>query len=200
MNTSMMRRLLALAFGAQLFLAVPAGAAEDERFTSLHGSICRPTDKMGTAFKFPFITTAGIANNDPNTMTVNCPIPMTSRQKNTFLSAIHSTGGSFTDKCNHYYADGRPWVEVYDRNPSVDVSCTLYVLGDGNAVQSSYTTGTINVSQGPAIRLFFPVNNYLMLADKNRLQVRCDVPGKPASGDWSYVARLGITTCEGDPP
>jgi hypothetical protein len=200
MNISIIRRLSALIFGAQLLLALPARAAEDERFTSLHGSICRPDVRVPSPYKFPLITTAGIANNDPSAMVVNCPIPMTRRQKNTFLSAIHNTGGSFTDKCDHYDANRRPWVEVYDRNPSADVSCTLFVLGNGGYTQASFSVATTNVSQGPAIKLFFPINNYFMLTDTNRLMVRCSLPEKPTNGDWSYVARLGISTCEGDPP
>jgi hypothetical protein len=199
MNIPMIRRLLALVCGAQLFFALPAGAAEDERFTTFHGTICRTTKQPGMPFTWPLLFTAGLGNTDPSAMTFDCPVPVVSRQKNTFLSAMHATSAPFTDKCDRYSADRRPWVEVYDRSATADVSCTLYVLGDGNAVQSQYTVTSTSQNQGPSIRLLFPVNNYLMLPENSRLHVRCTVPGKSPS-DWSWIARFGFNTCEGDPP
>jgi hypothetical protein len=195
------RRLLPLLLGAQLLIALPARAAEDERFTALHGTICRPIPEFGVTLTPPLITTAGIGNTDPTgTMKVECPIPMVSRTKNTFLSAKHSrdASGNFVGKCQTDTTD-TPWVEVYDRSGSSDVSCTLFVLGDGNAVVSSFTETTFHANSGPAVKIFFPVNSRLMMSERNRLYVQCTVPPR-GTGDFSYVARFGIATCEGDPP
>jgi hypothetical protein len=194
------RRLLPLLFGAQLLVALPARAAEDERFTSLHGSICRVIPPpLGTTLSPPIVITAGIGNTDRNaTMTVECPIPITSRTRNTFLSAKHSrdAGGNMVGKCQTNTVDA-PWVEVYDRSSTADVECALFVLGSGNTFVSRFDATTAHANSGPAIKMIFPVDSRLTLTQSNRLYVQCTIP--PAAGDTSYVARFGFATCEGEP-
>jgi hypothetical protein len=192
--------MLPLLFGLQL-LAVPARAAEDERFTALHGSICRAMKEGVTVLQPPIVTTAGIGNADRyTTMNVECPIPMTSRKQATFLSAKHSrdAAGAFVGKCQTDTWDA-PWVEVYDRHPSRDVSCTLFVMGSGNAVVSSFTAATFAWNKPEATKIFFSVNSRYMIPANNRLYVQCAVPPS-GTGDNSYIARFGFATCEGDPP
>jgi hypothetical protein len=200
-NSTLMIVWLPVLLGAQLMAAGPAGAVEDERFTAVHGTACRVLRREGVLTKFPLMITAGVGNVDPAMLPLECPIPMTSGARSTFLSAKHNvvnSNGTFGDKCNHFDSNSRPWVEVYDRHASADVSCTLLVLGFGNAVQSSFTVASTNMNQGPAVKLFFPMTTFLALTEQNRLYVQCQVPAK--SNDFSFVARFGIPTCEGDPP
>jgi hypothetical protein len=192
--------LLPALLGAQFMIAGPARAVEDERITTVHGTACRLSKNPRVAVKFPRMITAGIGNTDPNTQTVDCPIPLTSASRSTFLSAKHNmvSNGTFGDKCNHFDSNSRPWVEVYDRNPTADVSCTLFILIGGNAVQTSFTVASTGINQGPAVKLFFPMTNFMAMTDPSHVYVQCQIP--PPAADVSYVARLGFPTCEGDPP
>lgn len=172
----------------------PSHAQEEERFTSLHGTICRVTNSVT-----PFLNTAGIGNpSATSTLNLDCPVPMTGRHNYLYLAARHTrvdTSGNYLGTCTHNTDTSRaPWVEVYDRNANADVFCNLHMLGDGNAVVSSWGVRSTG-SQGPVQRLRFPMTVWRYIPDTARLYVQCSVPAK--TSDFSYVARFGFPTCEG---
>jgi hypothetical protein len=184
---------LLLLAAVPLLSARPARAVEDERFTAIHGTTCRVTNGVT-----PLISTAGIGNpNTTTTMNLDCALPVTARTKFAFLTAVHTvvgTDGNPLGTCDHTDTTRRPWVEVYDRNANADVSCRLLVLGDANTIISAFTVQSSG-AQGAVQKLFFPMSSFQSITG-NRLYMQCSVP--PKTNDFSFVARVGMPTCDSD--
>jgi hypothetical protein len=185
---------LLLLTASSLLAPRSASALEDERMTSVHGTICRVTNAVT-----PFLSTAGVGNpSTTSALNLDCPIAINSRSQVTYLTAQHTsvdTHGNLLGNCQHTKTARAPWIEVYDRNANADVSCQLLVLGAGNVIQASFAAHSSG-AQGPVQKLTFPMTAFLALNDNNQLYVQCSIPVKTT--DMSYVARIGIPTCEGN--
>jgi hypothetical protein len=168
---------------AVALMSAPALASRMET-AFIHASICQMQDTGGMSHAL--YTTAGVANDQKiSNLRLVCPLPFGS------FTATNIPGlGQSGSQCNGDAA-ARPWVDVYDRNSTKDVSCTLFISNDGGG--SSGFTVTSSGSAGPVQRLFFNVVN-LNLPVNARLSVICDVP--VTDTDFSYVADFGIPICE----
>jgi hypothetical protein len=86
----------------------------------------------------------------------------------------------------------RPWVDVYDRHSTQNVSCTLFHL-DGSSVVIASFTASSSGSGNAAQRLFFAAEGEIVHPG-DRLVATCSVP--PITSDMSYVSNFGVPACE----
>jgi hypothetical protein len=170
-----------------LAAATPAHAGWLET-AKAHGTVCVNRNIGGEEILF---NTNGLANSsDTFDLQVFCPVATNLPTTNSQTTTLGASGPNCTSDPSK-----RPWIEVYDRNPTKDFSCTLFVMILGGAAQASFTV--TSSSSGAAVqRLVFNADT-LAMATGRYLVVRCDVPQK--ASDFSFVADIGVPLCQVTP-
>jgi hypothetical protein len=176
-----------LAAPVLLLAGSPADAALFET-SVVHGTVCQARNIGG---EDAYYNSNGIYNNSRDfDLQVFCPIPHnmpTSSSQSTKLAAGGPTCTSDLSKL--------AWVEVYDRNSTTGVACTLFVMLAGGAPEATFSIESSGSSMAPK-RLTFTTNAF-PLATGRYLVVRCDIPRKES--DFSFVANIGMPMCQVTP-
>jgi hypothetical protein len=166
---------------AILFAATSAQASRNET-AAVHGTICQQDSNSG----HPFYVLGGVSNDQASALQVGCPIPISTMSSSNAVSIGASGQGCSAD------AASNPWVDVFDRHRTQDVSCTLLLLDETGSVLSSFNVQTSGFASG-VTRLFFNTGKLTVLPG-HHLVGQCIIPGPDA--DLSYVADFGVPMCE----
>jgi hypothetical protein len=124
------------------------------------------------------------------TLHLACPLAMSVGGKRSLATtSMLAAGGS---KCDLAGAGAAPVVHVIDQHATQDVGCTLYVLGQGNAVAASFTV--MSSGESPS-RQFLTFATPRMDFTGKTLFAVCVVP--PHFNDKrSRVVSFAVSSCD----
>jgi hypothetical protein len=166
-------------------LLTAAPAAAGTRQNNFSGATCLKSAGNAT----PRYSQLGVTNQTSNEwLHLACPFPMSVGGK-FFLPSAAKLADSGSN-CSSGSGGGS--VTFIDLSTTQNVSCTLYVLGSGNAVLASFTVSSSGASSNPQSRTFgIPSMDFT----KKTLFAQCVVP-PPDAGQRSSVLNFIVTSCD----
>jgi hypothetical protein len=184
MSSKLRMKLVTCAFLCLTGTAL-AASPNEQRMTTVHASVCK-TDSPDLV-----VLKAGVGNDSTSTaMVLACPMAVSMRSSSSVLA------GDGNVSCSLFDPNRRPWVNVYDRNTTADVSCTLFRMSAGNVVQASFTVTSTGFSSGIQTLVWnLPLGETIT---GQQLFVSCTVPPKQAATGTSFIAGFGLQICESD--
>jgi hypothetical protein len=149
-------------------------------FNVISGAICQGPSGSVQQDKW------GIKNNSGTAAVVACALPMPNSSAGTaYLSGTTATNCGYSNLF-------KPYVTVYDRHSSQNVSCTLFALGfDGNT-HASWSVASSS-SQGSAQTLWFPFTDRWVVSNYT-WYLECSIP-PPENGAVSHVTSVNMSFC-----
>jgi hypothetical protein len=158
------RLLYSTAIGMGLLTAFSSSAQADDIL--YHGNFCTPM--LTDINKIDHGSLYGVHNVSSSTGRVQCP---------------------FNNNYSGTYRVNDVWVTVYDRNPSTNVSCTLYGVGlDGNIIWQVSGSSSGSSALHQFIRLRPPQSGLL-----GTMNMTCSIPGVTNAG-LSHVTTYRLMT------